>query len=165
MKLLPNTYYIWTDGSIRGQNSKDPNKETTGCHSYIIHYNDKEKEYSHVQPTSTSNREELLAIIEALSVLKFHDKKVFVYSDSQYCVKGITEWIKGWKRKNWKTSFEEDVKNKDLWIRLDELVQEFSDISFEWVRGHAENDYNNRVDKMCQDALKEYENRTNNLKL
>ena len=98
---------------------------------------------------------ELRAVIEALETLlalKPGAEKVTVYTDSQYVQKGMTLWIKDWKRKNWKTSSKEPVKNQDLWQRLDALAAEFS-LAWTWVKGHAGNPYNERCDELTQKAI------------
>jgi len=103
---------------------------------------------------TTNNRMELTAVISALRALKTMDvpRKTCVFTDSQYVQKGITEWIKLWKRNSWKTSDKKPVKNQDLWIELDSLAQEFS-INWEWIRGHAGNEYNELCDTMTQEAI------------
>jgi ribonuclease HI len=104
---------------------------------------------------TTNNRMELRAVIaalEALNGLEFTPKKVRIFTDSQYVQKGMEEWIHSWKRKGWRTSSKEPVKNKDLWQRLDELAASFP-VQWEWVKGHAGNEYNERCDRMTQDAI------------
>ncbi|MDR0301339.1 MAG: ribonuclease HI [Treponema sp.] len=104
---------------------------------------------------TTNNRMELTAVLEALRALKTMDdvpKKSTVYTDSQYVQKGITEWIRVWKRNSWRTSDKKPVKNQDLWTELDSLAGEFS-LNWEWVRGHAGNYYNELCDHMTQEAI------------
>jgi ribonuclease HI len=104
---------------------------------------------------TTNNRMELTAVIESLRALKVMEDvppKVCVITDSQYVQKGITEWICKWKRNSWKTSDKKPVKNMDLWVELDTLACEFS-LDWEWVRGHAGNVYNERCDRMTQEAI------------
>ena len=108
------------------------------------------------QKETTNNRMELTAVIEALRALKkINDvpRQVSVYTDSQYVQKGITEWIRNWKRNSWRTSDKTPVKNKDLWVEIDSLTVDFV-INWEWVRGHAGNEYNERCDRMTQEAIK-----------
>jgi ribonuclease HI len=108
------------------------------------------------QKETTNNRMELTAVIEALRALKTMNdvpRQVSVYTDSQYVQKGITEWIRNWKRNSWRTSDKTPVKNKDLWMELDSLTGDFV-INWEWVRGHAGNEYNERCDRMTQEAIK-----------
>ena len=104
---------------------------------------------------TTNNRMEITAVIAALRALKTMDNipnKVTVYTDSQYVQKGITDWIRTWKRNSWRTSDKTPVKNQDLWEELDSLAKEFS-ITWEWVRGHSGNEYNERCDRMTQQAI------------
>jgi len=107
------------------------------------------------EKNTTNNRMELTAVIEALRALKSTDgvpRQITVYTDSQYVQKGISEWIITWKRNSWRTSDKKPVKNQDLWMELDSLDGEFS-IKWEWVRGHAGNEYNELCDQMTQEAI------------
>jgi len=104
---------------------------------------------------TTNNRMELTAVISALRALKTMEgvpRQAAVYTDSQYVQKGITEWIRAWKRNSWRTSDKSPVKNKDLWMELDALAGEFP-LKWEWVRGHAGNEYNELCDGMTQEAI------------
>jgi len=106
---------------------------------------------------TTNNKMELTAIIRALRALKAMTDvpgKAAVFTDSQYAQKGITEWIHTWKRNSWKTSGKKPVKNRDLWEELDELASQFS-VKWEWVKGHAGNEYNELCDTMTQEAIAE----------
>ena len=98
---------------------------------------------------------ELLAVISALKATKEKPdlpRQITVHTDSQYVQKGITEWIKKWKLNSWRTSDKKPVKNQDLWVDLDALNAELS-VSWEWVRGHAGNTYNERCDSLTQKAI------------
>ena len=103
---------------------------------------------------TTNNRMEISAVIAALRALKKMDvpRQVTVYTDSQYVQKGITEWIRLWKRNSWRTSDKTPVKNQDLWLELDSIAGELS-IKWEWIRGHAGNEYNEHCDRMTQEAI------------
>ena len=104
---------------------------------------------------TTNNRMELSAVIMALRALKTLDNapgSASLLTDSQYVQKGITEWIHNWKRNSWKTSDKKPVKNKDLWMELDSLAGEFK-LQWEWVRGHAGNEFNEICDAMTQEAI------------
>lgn len=104
---------------------------------------------------TTNNRMELTAVIRALQALKFlknAPRQSIVYTDSQYVQKGITEWIITWKKNNWRTSDKKPVKNQDLWMELDALAREFS-LGWEWVKGHAGNEFNERCDRMTHEAI------------
>lgn len=144
--LEKNTIYIFTDGGISGNGMGDT---SIGAHAYILFLNGRTFSHAEAQRNSTSNREELLAILHSLQKLKRKDLPVVVTSDSQYCVNGLNTWLKTWKKNKWKTSSKEDVKNKDLWIELDEVVSEFENIKFFWVRGHSGHLFNERCDTMC----------------
>ena len=107
------------------------------------------------EKSTTNNRMELLAVISALKTYKEKTElsgDVIVHTDSQYVQKGITEWITKWKRNAWKTSDKKPVKNQDLWRELDTLNTEMS-VSWEWVRGHAGDFYNERCDSMTQKGI------------
>jgi ribonuclease HI len=93
-----------------------------------------------------------IAALEMLQKLNIAPKVVLLHTDSQYVQKGITEWIQGWKKKGWRTSDKQPVKNQDLWQRLDELSTRFA-VQWKWVRGHVGNTYNERCDRMTQEAI------------
>ena len=104
---------------------------------------------------TTNNRMELIAVIESLEALKNMENmphQTKLHTDSQYVQKGISEWIKKWKRNSWRTSDKKPVKNQDLWLRLDELAAEFT-INWVWVKGHAGNKYNEHCDLLTQKAI------------
>ena len=99
------------------------------------------------EPNTTNNRMELMAVIVALEALK-RPVKAVVHTDSQYVQKGISEWIHGWKKKNWMTAAKTPVKNADLWKRLDTAVQQH-EIEWRWVKGHAGHPENERADALA----------------
>ncbi|MCL2277161.1 MAG: ribonuclease HI [Treponema sp.] len=104
---------------------------------------------------TTNNRMEMTAVINALRALKTRTdvpRQAVIYTDSQYVKKGITEWIHTWKRNSWKTSDKKPVKNRELWIELDSLAAEFP-LKWEWIKGHAGNEYNEMCDAMTQEAI------------
>jgi ribonuclease HI len=104
---------------------------------------------------TTNNRMELsaaVAALEALLLLGTTPELVIIYTDSQYMQKGMETWIHSWKRNGWRTSAKDPVKNKDLWQRLDELTGRFP-VRWEWVKGHAGNELNERCDRMTQEAI------------
>jgi ribonuclease HI len=108
-----------------------------------------EKELCGGELGTTNNRMEMMAVIEALAALK-RPCKVSLHLDSQYVLKGITEWIAGWKAKGWKTAAKQPVKNVDLWQRLDELVAKAGHtIEWHWVKGHAGDPGNERADALA----------------
>ena len=107
------------------------------------------------EQNTTNNRMELTAVICALKAYKAKPGlpgNVIVHTDSQYVQKGITEWIRSWKRNSWRTSDKKPVKNKDLWLELDALAGETA-VQWEWIPGHAGNIYNERCDKLTQKAI------------
>jgi len=109
------------------------------------------------QKETTNNKMELTAVISALRALKTMadvPRQAVIYTDSQYVQKGITEWIHTWKRNSWKTSDKKPVKNRELWMELDSLASEFP-LKWEWVKGHAGNEFNELCDAMTQDAIAE----------
>jgi ribonuclease HI len=107
------------------------------------------------EKNTTNNRMELIAVIESLRALKTMTdipRQAAIYTDSQYVQKGITEWISKWKQNSWRTSDKTPVKNMTLWLELDALAAEFS-LDWVWVRGHSGIDYNERCDRMTQEAI------------
>ena len=117
----------------------------------MLEWDSQEREIFGGEPVTTNNRMELTAVIEALSALK-HPCEVILHTDSQYVMKGMTEWIRGWKAKGWKTAAREPVKNVDLWKRLDELVA-LHHIRWVWVKGHSGHDGNERADKLANKGV------------
>lgn len=131
---------IYTDGACSGNPGP-------GGWAAILVYGDKEKELSGHMEHTTNNQMELMAPIAALESLKAKCE-VELYTDSQYVQKGITEWIHGWKKKNWK-----DVKNRPLWERLEKAAAGHK-VHWHWVKGHNGHDMNERVDKLAVAAIK-----------
>jgi ribonuclease HI len=113
----------------------------------VLEYDGKERELFGGESATTNNRMELIAVIEALNALK-RPSKVVLHTDSQYVMKGITEWLRGWKARGWKTAAKEPVKNVDLWKRLDEAVQPH-EVEWVWVRGHSGHNGNERADALA----------------
>lgn len=137
---------LYTDGACSG----NPGPGGWGA---ILKYGDLEKELSGYDPMTTNNKMELLSVITALKTLK-EPCKVDVYSDSKYVVDGITKgWAKSWKAKGWIKGDKKPAKNPELWDALLHLL-DIHDVTFHWVKGHAENPYNNRCDAL---AVAEYE--------
>jgi ribonuclease HI len=107
------------------------------------------------EQTTTNNRMELLAAalaLEALIELKLSPESVTVYTDSQYVQKGMTTWIDSWRRNGWRTSERKPVKNQELWRRLAELGLQFG-VTWQWVRGHVGNEFNERCDLLARMAI------------
>lgn len=136
---------IYTDGACSG----NPGKGGWGA---ILKYGDHTKEISGYAESTTNNKMELQAVIEALKLIK-KDYDIEIFTDSSYVKNGITSWINTWKLNNWKTSKRESVKNKELWLELDELRQKYN-INWNWVKGHADDELNNRVDELARLEIK-----------
>jgi ribonuclease HI len=109
------------------------------------------KKLSGSERYTTNNRMELRAAIEALTALR-GPHRVHLYTDSEYLRRGITEWLPNWERRGWKTSRRAPVKNQDLWRRLAQLMR-YHQISWHWVKGHAEDHWNQYVDHLARAAL------------
>jgi ribonuclease HI len=112
-----------------------------------------EKEMWGGESPTTNNRMELTAVIEALAALK-RPVRAQVHTDSQYVIKGISEWIHGWKRNGWKTSDKKPVKNADLWQKLD-LLRQPHEVKWIWVKGHAGHPENERADALANRGIDE----------
>lgn len=137
---------IYTDGACSG----NPGRGGWGA---VLRYGDKEKPISGFERETTNNRMELTAAIEALSKLK-EPCEVELYSDSAYLVNGFNKgWVTAWKSKGWINSSKEDVKNPDLWKELDRLSR-IHEIKWIKVKGHSDNEYNNKCDKLATDEIK-----------
>ena len=137
---------IYTDGACSG----NPGPGGWGT---ILMYKDNKKEISGGQENTTNNIMELTAVIEGLKLLKF-PCIVHVYSDSAYVVNAFNQnWVNNWIKNNWKTSDKKDVKNKELWLEIDKFMQ-VHDITWIKVKGHADNEYNNRCDELAVGAIK-----------
>ncbi|MEI7734838.1 MAG: ribonuclease HI [Ferruginibacter sp.] len=136
-----NTIIIYTDGAARGNPGP-------GGYGVVLMYNQHRKELSKGFRLTTNNRMELLAVIEALKLIKKNELAVHIYSDSQYVVRAIKEgWLNTWI----KTNFKGGKKNSDLWKEYYQVAQSFS-ITMHWVKGHAENPFNNRCDELATAA-------------
>ena len=145
-KTILNEVIIYTDGACSG----NPGKGGWGA---ILMFANVKKEISGAEEQTTNNRMELTAPIEALKLLK-KPCKVKIYSDSAYLVNAFTQgWIYNWFKNGWKTADKKDVKNKELWIE----IYNFTKIhQIEWikVKGHSDNEFNNRCDEMAVNAIK-----------
>jgi len=116
----------------------------------------KERELvSPVEANTTNQRQELLAAIMALEALSKPGVEIKMYCDSKYVIDGITSWVKGWKRNGWVNSKKEPVANRELWERLDQAVQRHR-VTWQWVKGHAGNVYNDRVDQLAVKAVQAF---------
>jgi len=140
------TVELFTDGACRG----NPGPGGWGA---LLRYNGVEKSLYGGEPETTNNRMELMAAIKGLEALK-RRSDVVLTTDSQYVRKGITEWIANWKRRNWRTADKKPVKNKDLWVKLDELSQSH-DIDWRWVKGHSGHRENEIADQLANKGIDE----------
>ena len=113
-----------------------------------------EREAAGGDPSTTNNRMELMAVIEGLSSLD-NPSRVDLYSDSQYVVKGLMEWLDGWKAKGWRGSNKKPVKNQEHWQKLDAL-RGIHRLECHWVRGHNEHPENERCDLLAVQAVERY---------
>ena len=133
---------IFTDGACSGNPG-------VGGWGAILRYKTIEKELSGGELNTTNNRMELMAVIQALSALKF-SCNISLYTDSKYVMSGITEWMDNWKKNGWHTTNKKKpVKNIDLWQQLDELVQKH-EIRWVWVKGHNGHAENERCDALAR---------------
>ena len=133
---------IYTDGACSG--NPDP-----GGWGAILMFGDTKKEISGGLDNTTNNVMELTAVIESLKMLK-RPCRVDLYSDSAYVVNAfLQKWIYGWIKKNWKTAGNDPVKNKELWQELYGLTK-IHDVTFHKVKGHADNEFNNRCDELAR---------------
>lgn len=135
---------IWTDGACSGNPGP-------GGWGVLLRYGEIEKELSGGEAETTNNRMELMAAIQALESLT-RTCDVDLYTDSQYVKGGIGGWIIGWKKNGWRTADKKPVKNVDLWQRLDEAARRHR-IEWHWVKGHAGNEDNERVDALARAGM------------
>ena len=135
---------IFSDGACSG----NPGPGGWGT---ILRSGGQVRELSGYAPQTTNNRMEMLGAIAGLEALK-RPCRVRITTDSQYLVKGMTEWIHGWQKKGWKNSKKEEVLNRDLWERLLELSRKHQ-VEWTWVRGHAGHPENERCDELARAAI------------
>jgi len=138
---------IFTDGACRG----NPGPGGWGA---LLRFSGKEKELYGGESDTTNNRMEMMAAISALESLKHNHHPIVLTTDSRYVMDGITKWLPGWKRRGWKTSNKQPVKNRDLWQRLDALTGRL-EIEWRWVKGHSGHIENERVDKLANIGIDE----------
>lgn len=137
---------IFTDGACRGNPGP-------GGWGVILRSGSHEKELFGGEQSTTNNRMELRAAIEGLAALK-RPSRATVTTDSQYVRQGITQWIEGWKRNQWRTSAKKPVKNQDLWQLLDELTSRH-EVTWEWVKGHSGHPDNEHADALANRGIDE----------
>jgi len=137
---------IYTDGACRG----NPGPGGWGA---LLRSGKHEKELWGGEQHTTNNRMEMTAVIESLKAMK-RPSDIVLTTDSQYVRKGITEWIDGWKKKNWQTAARKPVKNADLWKEIDRLAATHN-IEWKWVKGHSGHAENERVDELANKGIDE----------
>ncbi len=137
---------IFTDGACKG----NPGPGGWGA---LLRVNGQSKELKGSEPETTNNRMEMQAVISALESLK-QPCSVQLTTDSKYVLDGVKSWMPNWKKHGWKTASKAPVKNKDLWMKIDVLVQAH-DIEWAWVKGHSGHVENERVDQLANDAIAE----------
>jgi ribonuclease HI len=143
-----NTIDIYTDGACKGNPGP-------GGWGVLLKSAATQKELFGGELETTNNRMEMMAVIEALSALK-RPCHVKLHVDSQYVLKGMTEWLAGWKSRGWKTAAKQAVKNVDLWQRLDALVSDAGhQIEWRWVRGHDGDPGNERADELANRGVEQ----------
>ncbi|ADL68887.1 ribonuclease HI [Thermoanaerobacterium thermosaccharolyticum] len=139
---------IYTDGACSG----NPGPGGWGA---VLIYNGIKKEISGYEENTTNNRMELTAVIKALSLLK-RSCKINIYSDSSYLINAFNQkWIENWQKRGWLKSDKTPVENKDLWLKLLDLSS-CHDIKWIKVKGHSDNEYNNRCDKLATDEIRKH---------
>lgn len=134
---------IWTDGSCLGNPGP-------GGWAFIATDGKNTAERSGGERDTTNNRMELTAVIRAIRAARRHNE-IEIHTDSQYVKNGMQTWIKNWRKNNWRTADKKTVKNKELWIMLDELASQIK-IHWVWVRGHNGNEMNERCDELARAA-------------
>tara|TARA_Y100000389_G_scaffold184138_1_gene202288 strand:- start:540 stop:968 length:429 start_codon:yes stop_codon:yes gene_type:complete len=139
-------YTIYTDGACSG------NPGPGGWGAVIFDSKNKQKNISGNENNTTNNRMELSAAIMALKKIKINSE-VTIYTDSTYVKNGISEWVLKWKKNGWKNSNKKPVKNKDLWVKLDNLCKQ-NKVNWRWIKGHSTNKYNNLADELATQAIK-----------
>ena len=135
---------IYTDGACRG----NPGPGGWGA---LIKFDSMEKEIFGGKNDTTNNQMELLAAIEGLATLK-EPCSVELFTDSKYVMDGITQWIKNWKKNNWKTAAKKDVKNKELWQKLDHLISKHQ-VQWHWGKGHSGDAGNETADLLANKGI------------
>lgn len=137
---------IFTDGACRG----NPGPGGWGA---LLRKDNHEKELYGGEKDTTNNRMEMMAVIKAVEALQ-KPSEVKITTDSQYVLKGITEWMPNWKKNNWRTAAKKPVKNADLWQMLDKVLEPH-DVTWQWVKGHSGHAENERVDQLANKGIDE----------
>jgi ribonuclease HI len=143
---------IYTDGACLGNPGP-------GGWAALLRADAREREISGGERLTTNNRMELMAVIQSLEALKT-DCDVKLHSDSQYVLKGISEWMPNWIKRRWKTSAGDPVKNQDLWQRLDVATHRHQ-VQWLWIKGHSGHVDNERVDQLARQAAEQFQQTKN----
>ena len=138
---------IYTDGACKGNPG-------VGGWGAILSYQDHTKEISGYSKNTTNNIMELTAVIKSLEALKTFCN-IIITTDSKYVKNGITQWIHNWKKNGWKTANKKPVKNKELWILLDQLTSKHT-MQWEWIKGHSGHPQNERADELANLVIEKY---------
>ena len=133
---------LYTDGACSGNPGP-------GGWGVVLRYGEHERELYGGEAVTTNNKMELMAVIEGLAALTRPMPAVRIHTDSTYVLKGITEWMRGWKRNGWLTAAKKPVKNVELWQRLDAECARHGDVQWEWVKGHSGHPENERADRLA----------------
>ncbi len=138
------TVIIYTDGACSG----NPGPGGWGS---VLMYKGHRRELSGGEADTTNNRMEMMAVIKALETLK-RPCNITLHTDSTYVMKGMTEWLEGWKKRNWRTAGKKPVKNVDLWQRLETAIDAHQ-VKWVWVKGHSGVPENERADELATQAI------------
>jgi len=136
---------IFTDGACKGNPGP-------GGWGVLLRFGNHEKTLNGGEPNTTNNRMELRAAIEALNALR-QPVIADIYTDSQYVIKGLEQWLPSWKARGWQTADRKPVKNRDLWERLDQLRAEHQ-LTWHWVKGHSGHPGNTRADALANEGVR-----------
>jgi len=151
-----NVIECYTDGSSLNKTQQGGD---TGV-GVVLRSQEGYREISEYAGIGTNNTAELDAIHTALNSIKDRDRPTRIFSDSEYSIKALTQWIHGWRKNNWKTSSGKPVSNQDRIVKIDRLMQEFNDLDFNWVEGHAGDVFNERADHLAVQGAQEGQNET-----
>ena len=151
MEIIKETVQIFTDGACKGNPG-------VGGWGVLIKSSNYINELKGYEQLTTNNRMELIAVIEGIKSIE-KNANIEITTDSKYVKNGINLWIDNWKKNGWKTSSKKPVKNKELWLDLDKLVQNYN-IEWKWVKGHSGHPGNERADQLANAAILDFFSKT-----
>ena len=151
MTIIKETVQIFTDGACKGNPG-------VGGWGVLIKSSNYINELKGYEQLTTNNRMELIAVIEGIKSIE-KNANIEITTDSKYVKNGINLWINNWKKNDWKTSSKKPVKNKELWLDLDKLVQNYN-IEWKWVKGHSGHPGNERADQLANAAILDFFSKT-----